>query len=222
MTSSRESCSTARRTSRRSPCRERYQSVCFPGKECGLPKPQRMRTKCAFQRRNAWHKGAPKPFPGTRAHMIRLDNIGKQHGKQILFIEASAAAQQGREGRPRRPQRRRQDHALPDDHRRGAARRGPGLGRSRRHHRLLQPGRRRDGGPQRRGRGDGRRRPGEHRGGRAEGARARHGRSRTARTRWTSSSSASARCRRASRSSAATRSRAARARSSPASASARR
>ena len=48
--------------------------------------------------------------------------------------------------------------------RRGGARRGPGRGRSRRHHRLLQPGRRRDGGPQRRRRGDGRRRPGERRG----------------------------------------------------------
>ena len=27
--------------------------------------------------------------------MIRLDNIGKQNGKQILFIEASAALQRG-------------------------------------------------------------------------------------------------------------------------------
>src|SRR3974377_2150570 len=27
--------------------------------------------------------------------MIRLDNIGKQNGKQILFIEASAALQKG-------------------------------------------------------------------------------------------------------------------------------
>ena len=35
-------------------------------------------------------------------------------------------APEGREGRPRRPQRRRQDDAVPHDHRRGAARRGPG------------------------------------------------------------------------------------------------
>jgi hypothetical protein len=28
--------------------------------------------------------------------MIRLDNIGKQNGHQILFIEASAALQKGR------------------------------------------------------------------------------------------------------------------------------
>ena len=27
--------------------------------------------------------------------MIRLDNISKQHGQQILFIEASAALQKG-------------------------------------------------------------------------------------------------------------------------------
>jgi hypothetical protein len=48
--------------------------------------------------------------------MIRLDNISKQNGHQILFIEASAAIQKGREGRPRRPERRRQDDAVPHDH----------------------------------------------------------------------------------------------------------
>ena len=54
-------------------------------------------------------------------------------------------APERREGRPCRPQRRRQDDAVPDDHGAGAARRGPGGHRSRRHHRLFQPGRRRDG-----------------------------------------------------------------------------
>ncbi len=86
--------------------------------------------------------------------------------------------QPGREDRPCGPQRRGQDHAIPHDHRPGAARRRPGVGRSRHHHRLLQPGRRRDVGAERRGRGDGRRRPGQHRGGRAERAGSRHGGSR--------------------------------------------
>src|SRR6266545_817122 len=39
-------------------------------------------------------KGAAT-FARPRAHMIRLDNIGKQNGHQILFIEASAALQKG-------------------------------------------------------------------------------------------------------------------------------
>ena len=55
--------------------------------------------------RAAWHKSAanssrpksPIPDPGSpyRARMIRLDNIGKQNGHQILFIEASAALHKG-------------------------------------------------------------------------------------------------------------------------------
>src|SRR4051812_24584969 len=40
----------------------------------------------AYVRRNA---------SGPRAHMIRLDNISKQQGQQLLFIEASAALQRG-------------------------------------------------------------------------------------------------------------------------------
>src|SRR4051794_36334712 len=32
---------------------------------------------------------------GTHALMIRLDNVGKQNGHQIVFIEASAAVQKG-------------------------------------------------------------------------------------------------------------------------------
>ena len=35
------------------------------------------------------------PFGAARGHMIRLENIGKQNGRQILFIEASAALQKG-------------------------------------------------------------------------------------------------------------------------------
>src|SRR5271170_5185315 len=38
---------------------------------------------------------APQLFQGLVQHMIRLDNIGKQNGRQILFIEASAALQKG-------------------------------------------------------------------------------------------------------------------------------
>src|SRR6202012_194322 len=47
-----------------------------------------------FHRRAAGHKERPQPFPGAWC-MIRLDNISKQNGHQILFIEASAALQKG-------------------------------------------------------------------------------------------------------------------------------
>ena len=140
---------------------------------------QGLTIRCDY-RRATWHKGAATVSVIPRPHVIRLDSISKQHGQQILFLEASAALNRG-EGRPRRPQRLRQDHDLPHDHRRGAARRRPGRDRSRHHHRLLQPGRRRDGGPQRRRRDDGRRRPGAAVGGRAARARARPRRSRPGR-----------------------------------------
>ena len=99
--------------------------------------------------------------------MIRLENIGKQNGQQIVFIEASAALQKGEKVGLVGPNgagkttlfRMITGQEQPDE--------GQVVGRSRRHHRLFQPGRRRDGGPQRRGRGDGRRRPGQRRGGRA-------------------------------------------------------
>ena len=44
--------------------------------------------------RSAWHK-APHIGFGFLVHMIRLDNISKQNGHQIVFIEASAALQRG-------------------------------------------------------------------------------------------------------------------------------
>ena len=127
-----------------------------------------------------------------------------------------------REGGPGRAQRRRQVHHLPHDHEGGVARRRPGLDRSRRDHRLLQPGRGRDGRAPGGGRGDGRRRRRVRGGRRAEAAGGGAGRSRRAPTRWTRCSSASARCRRASTSWAATRWRRGRARSWPAWASRRR
>src|SRR5882724_10409248 len=40
-------------------------------------------------------RAAPKTFFRARILMIRLDNISKQNGHQILFIEASAALQKG-------------------------------------------------------------------------------------------------------------------------------
>ena len=128
--------------------------------------------------------------------MIRLDNISKQNGHQILFIEASAALQKGEKVGLVGPNgagkttlfRMITGQEEPDE--------GQVARRSRRHHRLFQPGRRRDGRPQRRRRGDGRRRPGERRGGRAAGAGGRHGAIPTAPTTWTPSSSATARCRR--------------------------
>ena len=75
-----------------------------------------------------------------------------------------------RKGRSGRPQRRRQVDHLPADHGRGVGRRRAGLDRSRRHHRLLQPGRGGDGRPQRGRRDHGRR--GRGLGGRRRAARA--------------------------------------------------
>ena len=49
--------------------------------------------------------------------MIRLENIGKQNGKQIVFIEASAAIQRGEKVGLVGPNGAGQDHALPHDHR---------------------------------------------------------------------------------------------------------
>src|SRR3954465_8603101 len=45
-------------------------------------------------RRAACHKRA-ETASAPRAPMIRLDNISKQNGQQLLFIEASAALQKG-------------------------------------------------------------------------------------------------------------------------------
>src|SRR5476649_167805 len=41
-----------------------------------------------------WHKGAAI-LTESHTHMIRLDNISKQNGHQILFIEASVALNKG-------------------------------------------------------------------------------------------------------------------------------
>src|SRR5271169_1504994 len=49
---------------------------------------------CSLRGRATWHEGAVTFF-GPHTHMIRLDNISKQNGKQLLFIEASAALQKG-------------------------------------------------------------------------------------------------------------------------------
>src|SRR6185295_15664545 len=56
--------------------------------------PPAWRLGTLFPRRVPWHKGAAT-VSGIRAPMIRLDNISKQHGHQILFIEASAALNRG-------------------------------------------------------------------------------------------------------------------------------
>src|ERR1700740_1941104 len=48
-----------------------------------------------FRRCTRWHKSGRTIFSKARVHMIRLDNISKQIGHQILFIEASAALQKG-------------------------------------------------------------------------------------------------------------------------------
>ena len=93
--------------------------------------------------------------------MIRLDNISKQNGHQILFIEASAALQKGEKIGLVGPNgagkttlfRMITGEEQPDE---GQVSIDRGMT-----HRLFQPGRRRDVGPQRRRRGDGWRRPGQ-------------------------------------------------------------
>ena len=86
-------------------------------------------------------------------------------------------AQSRREGRPRRPQRLRQDHAVPHDRRRGSARRRRRLGAEEADDRLLPPGRRGDVGPLGARRSDRRQRPRRRSAPRARGAAARDGRS---------------------------------------------
>ncbi len=44
--------------------------------------------------RSAWHK-AGSTVESLRAPMIRLDNVSKQNGRQLIFLEASAALQKG-------------------------------------------------------------------------------------------------------------------------------
>ena len=48
-----------------------------------------------FRKRAIWVKGGASTLSGSRVHMIRLDNISKQNGHQILFIEASATLLRG-------------------------------------------------------------------------------------------------------------------------------
>ena len=151
--------------------------------------------------------------------MIRIDNLSKRHGRQILFLEASAVVNRGEKVGLVGPNgagkttifRLITREEEPDD---GQVSIDRGVTR-----RLLLAGHRRDEGQERR-RGDARRRRA-----RSPTRRARCTSSSTrwpirrARTRWSRWSSASARRRRASRSSAATASRRARAKCSPASAS---
>jgi ATPase subunit of ABC transporter with duplicated ATPase domains len=71
--------------------------------------------------------------------MIRLDNISKQNGRQILFIEASAAFQKGEKVGLVGPNGAGKAQEYPDEGQ-VAVDRGFTIG-------LLQPGRGRDVGP---------------------------------------------------------------------------
>ena len=102
--------------------------------------------------------------------MIRLDNISKQIGHQILFIEASAALLKGEKvglvgpnGAGKTTLFRMITGMEQPDEGQVAVDRGVTIG-------YFQPGRRRDVWPQRGVRGDGRRRPGQRRGRRTEAA----------------------------------------------------
>ena len=152
---------------------------------------------------------APQSFPGPRIarHMIRLDNIGKQNGQQILFIEASAALHKGEKvglvgpnGAGKTTLFRMIIGEEQPDEGQVAVDRGVTIGyfsqdvgemAGRSAVAEVMDG----AGPVSVG------------GGRAEGARGRHGRPGARRRHGRASSRATARCRRASRSSTATRSR---------------
>lgn len=56
--------------------------------------------------------------------MIRLENISKQNGHQLVFVEASAAIQKGEKVGLVGPNGAAKDHAVPDDQWPGAAGRG--------------------------------------------------------------------------------------------------
>ena len=56
--------------------------------------PGRQRSENAFRLRATWNKSGANDFQASKS-MIRLDNISKQNGHQILFIEASAALLRG-------------------------------------------------------------------------------------------------------------------------------
>ena len=109
--------------------------------------------------------------------MIRLDNIGKQNGHQIVFIEASAALNKGEKVGLVGPNgagkttlfRMIMGHEPPDEGQ-VSTDRGITIG-------YFSQDVGEMAGPQRGGRGDGRRRPGERGGDRAEAARGGHGRS---------------------------------------------
>ena len=61
----------------------------------GIPA-SRVAVRTPFRNRATWHKDSPIfRFFQPWVPMIRLDNISKQNGHQILFIEASAALQKG-------------------------------------------------------------------------------------------------------------------------------
>ena len=81
--------------------------------------------------------------------MISFSRIGKQYGRQVLFVDASFQLNPGEKVGLVGPERRRQDDALPHDRRRGERRRGRRVGAEEADDRLLPAGRRGDGRPRR-------------------------------------------------------------------------
>ena len=71
--------------------------------------------------------------------VLEADELGKGFEGRTLMHDVSLQAAPRRHRRRHRPQRRRQDHAVPDDHRRGAARRGRAQGRPDRQDLLRRP-----------------------------------------------------------------------------------
>ena len=64
------------------------------------------------------------PGPRLGDVVIEADGVAKGYGDRLLFEELCVLAAAGRDRRRRRPERCRQDDALPHDRRRGEARRG--------------------------------------------------------------------------------------------------
>ena len=129
------------------------------------------------------------PRAGTSDTLGRSHDFVDPHQQAVRpadsFRRRLVSAQSRREGRAGRPQRIRQDDAVPDDHRRGSARRRGDFDPEEADDRLLPAGRRGNLGPLGAGRGDSRQRPRRRSASRARAAQSRDERSGAGRTTWT-------------------------------------
>ena len=123
-----------------------------PTRSCG-PRPTRPSSARDEARRSSCPTG--RRLGGV---VIEADGVSKGYGDRLLIEDLTFKLPARRHRRRDRPQRRRQDHAVPHDHRPGAARRRHVQGRRDRRPRLRRPEPRQPRRRQHRLRGDHRRR----------------------------------------------------------------